>query len=84
MIRLYQKINHKGISVYTVPNSLKWRKELQGININGLHLTDVISLVYSIRIDNAIQYLQEKGQEQMRKNGIGSITPATEEDFDKL
>lgn len=84
MIKIYRKIPSCGGSVYTLPNSLKWRKELQGINIDGLHLIDVIALVYSLRIDNAVQYLRQKGQEQMRQNGISSITPATEEDFDKL
>ena len=84
MIRIYQKIDLKGISVYTMPNALKWRKELQGINYTGLHLIDILSLLYSLRIDNAVQYLEQKGKEKMQEQGIRSVTQATEEDFDKL
>ena len=84
MIKVYQKIPSSGGSSYTLPNSLKWRKELQGIEIKGLHLFDIMALVYSLRIDNAVQYLRQKGQAKMRQDGISSITPATEEDFDRL
>ena len=69
-----------------MPLSLRIIKELSsnGIAWNGLHLADILSLYYSLRIDKADQYLEAKRQSDMRKRGIDSITKATESDFDNL
>lgn len=69
-----------------MPASLRWRKELgeAGIVFDDLHLTDVISIIYSLRIDNAVKYLEYKRQEAMQKRGIKEVKAATEEDFDNL
>ena len=69
-----------------MPASLRWRKELgaSGVAFDGLHLTDIVSIIYSLRIDNAVQYLEYRRQEAMQRRGIKEIKRATEEDFDKL
>ena len=69
-----------------MPASLRWRKELgeAGITFDDLHLTDIISILYSLRIDNAVKYLEYKRQEAMQKRGIKEVKAATEEDFDNL
>lgn len=69
-----------------MPASLRWRKELgeAGIRFDDLHLTDIISIVYSLRIDSAVKYLEYKRQEAMQKRGIKEVKKATEKDFDEL
>lgn len=69
-----------------MPASLRWRKELgeAGIQFDDLHLTDLISIVYSLRIDSAVKYLEYKRQEAMQKRGIKEVKKATEKDFDEL
>lgn len=69
-----------------MPASLRWRKELgaAGVAVDGLHLTDIVSIIYSLRIDNAVQYLEYKRQEAMQKRGVKEVRAATEEDFDNL
>lgn len=51
---------------------------------DDLHLTDLISIVYSLRIDSAVKYLEYKRQEAMQKRGIKEVKKATEKDFDEL
>ena len=86
MVAIYQKIDKQIEQPFTMPASLRWRKELgaAGIKYDDLHLTDIVSIIYSLRIDNALQYLEYKRQESMQKRGIKEIKKATEEDFNKL
>jgi hypothetical protein len=86
MIRLFEKIEEKETPQFSMPLSLRIIKEFgqNGIDYKGIHLTDVLSIFYSLKIDSAKQYLQHKRQEEMSKRGISSITKATEQDFDNL
>ena len=86
MIAVYKKIDEKSEPVFTMPASLRWRKELgeAGITFDDLHLTDLISIVYSLRIDSAVKYLEYKRHEAMQKRGIKEVKKATEKDFDEL
>ena len=86
MIRLFEKIEDKEIPSFSMPLSLRIIKEFgqNGINWKDLHIADVLSISYSIKIDNAKQYLNQKRQEEMQKRGISSISKATEQDFDNL
>jgi hypothetical protein len=86
MIKLFERIEEKEIPQFSMPLSLRIIKEFgqNGIDYKGIHLTDVLSIYYSLKIDSAKQYLQHKRQEEMSKRGISSITKATEADFDNL
>ena len=86
MIKLYERIEEKETPQFSMPLSLRIIKEFgqNGIDYKGIHLTDVLSIYYSLKIDNAKQYLQHKRQEEMQKRGISSISKATEADFDNL
>ena len=86
MISLFEKIEDKEIPSFSMPLSLRIIKEFgqNGINWKDLHIADVLSISYSIKIDNAKQYLNQKRQEEMQKRGISSISKATEQDFDNL
>lgn len=86
MIAIFEKITNRTKQLFTMPASLRWRKELGEANIEylDLHLTDIVSLVYSLRIDNAQKYLQQKRLETMQRRGIKEVRQATEEDFDSL
>lgn len=86
MLKLFEKIEEKEIPQFSMPLSLRIIKEFgqNGIDYKGIHLTDVLSIYYSLKIDSAKQYLQHKRQEEMSKRGISSITKATEADFDNL
>jgi hypothetical protein len=86
LIRLFEKIEEKEIPSFSMPLSLRIIKEFgqNGIDYKGLHLTDVLSIYYSLKIDSAKQCLNYKRQEEMSKRGISSITKATEADFDSL
>ena len=86
MISLFNKIEEKEIPSFSMPLSLRIIKEFgqNGIDYKGLHLTDVLSIYYSLKIDSAKQYLNHKRQEEMSKRGISSISKATEADFDAL
>lgn len=86
MISLFKKIKDKETPQFSMPLSLRIIKEFgqNGIDYKGIHLTDVLSIFYSLKIDSAKQYLQHKRQEEMSKRGISSITKATEQDFDNL
>jgi hypothetical protein len=86
MISLFNKIEEKETPQFSMPLSLRIIKEFgqNGIDYKGIHLTDILSIYYSLKIDSAKQYLQHKRQEEMSKRGISSITKATEQDFDNL
>jgi hypothetical protein len=86
MISLFDKIEEKETPQFSMPLSLRIIKEFgkNGIDYKGIHLTDVLSIYYSLKIDSAKQYLRYKRQEEMSKRGISSISKATEQDFDSL
>ena len=86
MIRLFEKIEEKEIAQFSMPLSLRIIKEFgqNGINYKDLHLTDILSIYYSLKIDSANQYLRQKRQKEMQKRGIANISKATEADFDNL
>ena len=86
MIKTFEKIDGKEKPQFSMPLSLRIIKESSqnGIDWKCLHVVDLFSIIYSIRIDNAKQYLENKRQERMHKQGISSISKATETDFDNL
>lgn len=86
MIKLFERIEEKETPQFSMPLSLRIIKEFgqNGIDYKGIHLTDVLSIYYSLKIDSAKQYLRHKRQEEMQKRGISSISKATEQDFDSL
>ena len=86
MICLFEKIEDKEIPSFSMPLSLRIIKEFgqNGIEWKGLHIADVLSISYSLKIDSAKQYLRNKRQEEMQKRGISSISKATESDFESL
>lgn len=69
-----------------MPLSLRYLKEIgqAGIDWKELHLIDLTSLIYSLRIDLARQKLEMDKQKKLSERGIGSVTKATEADFDSL
>lgn len=69
-----------------MPKSLIYLKVLgaAGIDWQGLHLIDLTSLVYSIWIDSAMQYLENERKSKMSKRGIAEYRKATEADFNAL
>jgi len=69
-----------------MPLSLKYIKELAaaGIDWRGLHIIDLTSLVYSLRIDTARQLLQYERQRKLQARGIKEIRQATQADFEAL
>mgnify|MGYP000884841252 CR=1 FL=1 len=85
LIEIYQKIK---VDIpkkqFSMPLSLRYIKELAGIDWRGLHIIDLTSLVYSIRIDNARQKLEMDRQKKMSERGIKEIRQATESDFNAL
>jgi hypothetical protein len=86
MIKLFERIEEKETPQFSMPLSLRIIKEFgqNGVDYKGIHLTDVLSIYYSLKIDSAKQYLNHKRQEEMQKRGISSISKATEADFDNL
>lgn len=71
---------------HLMPLSLRTIKELgaAGIDWRKIHVIDAFSLVCSIRIDNAREWLRYRAQERMTKAGVKRVTPATQADFDAL
>lgn len=87
MIDIYKKIKVGGQKrQFSMPLSLRYIKELSAARIDykGLHIIDLTSLVYSLRIDSAMQYLENERQSKMRKRGIAEYRQATEADFNAL
>lgn len=86
MVKIFEKIKNTETPQFTMPLSLRIIKESSqvGIDWKYLHIVDLFSIIYSIRIDNAKQYLEQQKQKRMSEKGIQSISKATEEDFDNL
>lgn len=89
MVAVYQKIREPSIKTsenHLMPLSLRYIKELaaSGIDWRGLHVIDVFSLVCSLRIDTAREYLRRQAQSRMENAGIKSISRATASDLDAL
>lgn len=86
MVKIFEKIKNTETPQFTMPLSLRIIKESSqvGIDWKYLHIVDLFSIIYSIRIDNAKQYLEQQRQKRMSEKGIQSISKATEEDFDNL
>lgn len=86
MVSIYEKIPNREVPQFSMPLSLRLIKESSQNNIDWkcLHIADLFSIIYSIRIDNAKQYFQRQRQEEMTRRGINSINKATESDFDNL
>lgn len=86
MIKTFDKIHDKKISQFSMPLSLRIIKESSQNNIDwkSLHMADLFSIIYAIRIEKAEDYLDCKRQQEMQKRGISSITKATEDDFNSL
>lgn len=87
-MRVYKKIPDSLAvkSQFSMPLSLRLIKESGQNNIDWkqLHIIDLYSILYSIRIDKANEWLRNQRQIKMQEKGISSITQATKEDFDKL
>lgn len=86
MIKTFEKIKNVDKPQFSMPLSLRLIRECSQNNIDWkcLHIVDLFSIIYSIRIDNAKQYLEQQRQQAMHEKGIKSITKATEQDFDNL
>ena len=86
MIKVFNKINDRKKPEFSMPLSLRIIKECAeyGIDWKYLHIADLFSIIYSIRIDKAEEYLENKRREEMHKRGISSITKASQSDFDNL
>ena len=87
MIDIYKKIKVGGQKrQFSMPLSLRYIKELSTAQVDhkGLHIIDLTSLVYSLRIDSAMQYLENERQSKMSKRGIAEYRQATEADFTAL
>lgn len=86
MVAIYKQIPNTQKPQFVMPLSLRIIKEASesGIDWKCLHIADLFSIIYSIRIDNAKQYLEQKRQERMHKRGISEIRQANEQDFDNL
>ena len=86
MVAIYKQIPNTQKPQFVMPLSLRIIKEASenGIDWKCLHIADLFSIIYSIRIDNAKHYLEQKRQERMHKRGISEIRQANEQDFDNL
>lgn len=71
---------------FSMPLSLRYIKESGQNNIDWkiLHIVDLYSIIYSIRIDNANSWLKQQRQLKMQQKGISNIYQANEEDFKNL
>lgn len=86
MIQIFKKIKNIEKPQFSMPLSLQLIKESSscGIDYKNLHIIDLYSIIYSIRIDNAKQYLEQERNKKLMNRGISSIQQATEEDFNNL
>jgi len=86
MIKVFEKLPNQNKPKFSMPLSLRLMKECASYNIDWkyLHIADLFSIIYSIRIDNANRYLENERQQKLNQRGIKSITKATDEDFDRL
>ena len=83
---IYQKIPNTEKQQFSMPLSLRIIKESSSANIDWkqLHIADLFSIIYSIRIDNAKRWLQQQKEERLAKKGISKIEKANANDFDNL
>ena len=83
---IYKKIPNVEKKQFSMPLSLEIIKESAAAKLDwkGLHIADLFSIIYSIRIDNAKQWLAHQKQEKLTKKGIAKIESATAQDFDNL
>lgn len=86
MIKVFEKLPNRTKPKFSMPLSLRLMKECASYNIDWkcLHIADLFSIVYSMRIDSANNYLENQRQQRLRERGISSVTKATDEDFDNL
>ena len=86
MVKIFEKIKNTETPQFTMPLSLRIIKESSqvGIDWKYLHIVDLFSIIYSIRIDNAREVLKYERSKKMQERGIESITSATEKDFNEL
>ena len=86
MIKVFEKLPNQNKPKFSMPLSLRLMKECALYNIDWkcLHIADLFSIIYSIRIDNANNYLENQRQQKLSQRGIKSVTKATDEDFDNL
>lgn len=86
MIKVFDKLPQQPRPQFSMPLSLRLIKESAENNIDWkcLHIADLLSIIYSIRIDKAKEYLEFERQQRMRDRGISSISQASEQDFDNL
>lgn len=86
MIKVFEKLPDQNKPRFSMPLSLRLMKECASYNIDWkhLHIADLFSIIYSIRIDNANNYLENQRQQKLSQRGIKSVTKATDEDFDNL
>lgn len=86
MVNIFKKIDSTEKPQFSMPLSLRIIKECAscGIDWRYLHIVDLFSIIYSIRIDKAKEYLERKRQERLRSRGIAEVKKATEADFDNL
>ena len=86
MIKVFEKLPVQNKPKFSMPLSLRLMKECASYNIDWkcLHIADLFSIIYSIRIDNANNYLENQRQQKLNQRGIKSVSKATDEDFDNL
>ena len=89
MIGLYKKVNQGQVrkKQFSMPLSLEMITECSEYRITGwerLHIVDLFSIIYGMRIRKLQNYLDEQYRARLQKRGIESITPATSKDFDEL
>ena len=86
MIKVFEKLPNQNKPKFSMPLSLRLMKECASYNIDWkcLHIADLFSIIYSIRIDNANNYLENQRQQKLSQRGIKSVTKATDKDFDNL
>ena len=86
MVKVFEKLPKSEKPQFSMPLGLRLIKECSsyGIDYKHLHIVDLFSIIYSIRIDNANNYLENQRQQKLSQRGIKSVTKATDEDFDNL
>lgn len=83
---IFKKIPNLEKRQFSMPLSLEIMKECANARLDwkGLHIVDLFSIIYSIRIDNAKQWLSHQRQEKLAKMGISKVEKASAADFDNL
>lgn len=86
MNEIYKKIPNTETQQFSMPLSLRIIKECASARLDwkDLHIADLFSIIYSIRIDNAKQWLRHQKQEKLAQRGISKVEKASATDFDNL